>query len=83
MSPRLFGGRTANRQLKANDSGKPGGNGPETGLHDVRTVARRFDVCDKTVRRLITSGKLKACRVGRQIRVDEAEIVRFLQNNPV
>jgi excisionase family DNA binding protein len=81
MTSRPFADRIARRQPKANDFDEPGRNRPGASLHDVRAVARRFGVCDKTVRRLIVSGKLKAHRVGRQIRVEEAGVVRFLQKN--
>jgi excisionase family DNA binding protein len=49
-----------------------------TRLHDVRTVARRLNVSEKTVRRLITRNDLWAYRVGRQLRVSEEELIRYL-----
>jgi excisionase family DNA binding protein len=49
-------------------------------LHDVRAVARRLNVSDKTVRRLITSNELWAYRIGRQLRISEEELIRFLDS---
>ncbi len=47
-------------------------------LIDICAVARRLDVCAKTVRRLIARGELRAYRVGRQLRIGEDELIRFL-----
>jgi excisionase family DNA binding protein len=44
----------------------------------VPAVARRLAVCDKTVRRLIACGDLSAHRIGRQLRISEKELKRFL-----
>jgi excisionase family DNA binding protein len=49
-------------------------------MHDVRGIARRLDVCDKTVRRLIARGELHAYRIGRQLRVSELEFQKYLAN---
>jgi putative molybdopterin biosynthesis protein len=47
-------------------------------LHDVGEIADRLGVSDKTVRRLIKSGKLKFYRVGRQIRISEEQLKNYL-----
>ena len=47
-------------------------------LLDVPAVAHRLDVSEKTVRRLIARGELRAYRVGRLLRVSEEELGRFL-----
>jgi excisionase family DNA binding protein len=47
-------------------------------LLDIPAVARRLDVCEKTVRRFIARGELRAHRIGRQIRVSEEDFLRFL-----
>jgi excisionase family DNA binding protein len=47
-------------------------------LLDIPAVARRLDVCEKTVRRFIARGELRAYRIGRQLRVSEEEYLRFL-----
>jgi excisionase family DNA binding protein len=47
-------------------------------LLDIPAVARRLDVCDKTVRRLIGRGELRAHRIGRLLRISEEELDRFL-----
>ena len=44
-------------------------------LLSVRAAANYYDVSQQTVRRLIKSGKLKTYRVGRQIRLDEADLI--------
>ncbi len=55
---------------KLNASGAP--------LLDVPAIARRLDVCEKTVRRFIARGDLHAYRIGRQLRVSEEEYLRFI-----
>jgi len=55
---------------KLNASGAP--------LLDVPAVARRLDVCEKTVRRFIARGDLHAYRIGRQLRISEEEYLRFI-----
>jgi len=41
-------------------------------------VARRLAVSLKSARRLADSGKLRIVRVGRLVRVEEREVLRFL-----
>jgi excisionase family DNA binding protein len=48
-------------------------------LRDIRTIARRLGVCDKTVRRLIARGELHAYRVGRQIRISDQDYDSYLE----
>ncbi len=48
-------------------------------LLDIPAVARRLDVCEKTVRRFIARGELNAYRIGRQHRVSEEGLLRFLE----
>lgn len=47
-------------------------------LHDVPEVARRLNVSEKTVRRLIVRHELRAYRIGRQLRISEGELMRYL-----
>ena len=47
-------------------------------MHDIRWIARRLDVSEKTVRRLIARGELQAYRIGRQIRVSERAFLKYL-----
>jgi excisionase family DNA binding protein len=47
-------------------------------LHDVRVAAQRFAVSPWTVRSYIRSGKLRAIRIGRLVRIEEQEIQRFI-----
>lgn len=44
----------------------------------VADFADRLEVCKKTIRRLIDKGELPAHRVGRLIRISEADAVAFL-----
>lgn len=52
---------------------------PGAPLLDIPEIGRRLDVCDKTVRRFIARGDLHAYRVGRQLRVSEEDLFRFLE----
>ena len=47
-------------------------------LFTVREIARRGKVSEKTVRRLITRGELKAHRIGTSIRVSQADWQTYL-----
>ena len=48
-------------------------------LLNIQATARRLGVCEKTVRRLIERGELCAHKVGRQHRISEDDLARFLQ----
>lgn len=45
----------------------------------VREVARRWQVSEKKVRRLIANGRLPAYRIGGQVRIGEVDLVAFEQ----
>jgi excisionase family DNA binding protein len=47
-------------------------------LMSVATVAVALGVSSKTVRRLIQDGRLPSHRVGRQIRISEADFAAFV-----
>lgn len=47
-------------------------------LLTVDAVAARLDLSTKTVRRLIASGDLVACRIRRAVRVSEDDLKSFL-----
>jgi excisionase family DNA binding protein len=47
-------------------------------LHDVRGVARILGISPWTVRAAIREGKLRPVRIGRLVRVEESEILRFI-----
>jgi excisionase family DNA binding protein len=47
-------------------------------LLDIPAVARRLGISVKTVRRFIARGELRAHRIGRQLRISEEELLRFL-----
>lgn len=49
------------------------------GLHDVKTAAKVLLVSPWTIRAWIRDGKLRAVRLGRLVRLDEAELQRFLE----
>ena len=44
----------------------------------VSQIAERLDVCDRTARRIIESGALRAHRIGRQWRVFESDLQTYL-----
>lgn len=49
-------------------------------LLSVRDAAAYAKVSTQTVRRLIKAGKLKTYRMGRQIRIDESDLVHYLSS---
>lgn len=50
-------------------------------VYTVEQVAEILQVSVHTVRRLIKEGKIKAVRVGIQLRVTKEELDRFLQQS--
>ena len=52
-------------------------------FHSISAFAVRWGVCERSIRRLIESGKLTAYRIGGQIRVSEDDARSFLQSNVV
>jgi excisionase family DNA binding protein len=52
-------------------------------FYSIASLAARWGVCERTVRRLIGSGKLKAHGIGGQIRIAEEDAEAFLQFNIV
>jgi len=50
-------------------------------LHRLQDVADVLGVHIATVRRLVKSGDLVAVRVGRSLRVTDAELARFVEAN--
>ena len=48
-------------------------------LLTVRDVARLLRVSDKTVRRLVTAGRLHCVRVGRVLRFLPADLFRYVE----
>jgi excisionase family DNA binding protein len=44
----------------------------------VDTIARELDVSTKTVRRWISTERLSTHRLGRQIRISEADLLAFI-----
>ena len=49
----------------------------------MRQVAERLQVSAKTVRRLVTSGRLPGLRIGGQYRVDSAELEAWIRQQAV
>jgi excisionase family DNA binding protein len=47
-------------------------------LHDVAEVAFRLNLSEKTVRRAIGRGEMRAHRVGRLLRVSEDDLMDYL-----
>ena len=62
-------------------SNSPGPERDHSQLLDVPAVARRLNVSEKTVRRLIARGELRAHRIGRLLRISEEELRRFLDSS--
>ena len=52
--------------------------GPIVAMYNVRGAAMALGVSERTVRRLIDRGELRARRVGAQLRVTRAEVERYL-----
>ena len=52
-------------------------------LLSVREVADALGVHPETIRRLIHDGRLDAIRVGRVLRIDRAELDRFIASQRV
>lgn len=50
----------------------------ETPLRDVAAVARRLGVSVKTVRRMVARGDLAAVRVGRSLRIMDADLESYI-----
>ncbi len=50
-------------------------------IYTLEQVAEKLQVSVQTVRRLIKEGKLKAIRVGIQMRVTQEELDRFLSQS--
>jgi len=48
------------------------------GLLTARQVATFMGVSEKTVRRLMASGRLRCIRIGRLARIDPGDVSRFL-----
>lgn len=46
----------------------------------VKEVAETLKVHHMTVRRLIEKGELKAIRIGKAIRIDEADLKKFIKS---
>jgi excisionase family DNA binding protein len=51
---------------------------PVTRLHTTDETAELFNTSTRTVRRLITSGALPVHRLGRSVRISDADIATFL-----
>lgn len=44
---------------------------------NIKQAAKELNVCEKTIRNHIKSGKIKAVRIGKLIRINEEEIKRL------
>jgi excisionase family DNA binding protein len=62
---------------KTGTPAQPGASSPRS-LLSVKGAANYYQVSPQTVRRLIKSGKLKSYRVGRQIRIDERDLIAHM-----
>jgi excisionase family DNA binding protein len=52
-------------------------------LLSVATVAIGLGVSEKTIRRLVHDGRLPSHRIGRQIRISEADLASFLMRSRI
>jgi excisionase family DNA binding protein len=55
----------------------------EEQLHTIPEVARRYRVNEATVRSMIRDGRLEAIRFGKQLRISEGALQRFIAESPV
>lgn len=46
-------------------------------------VASRLSICNRTVRTMIKARQLPAIRVGAEYRIDETDLIRFIDNNRI
>ena len=53
---------------------------PPPPLVSIRDAADYYQVSQQTVRRMIKAGKLKVYRVGRQIRIDQDDLVNSMSS---
>jgi excisionase family DNA binding protein len=53
----------------------------KTILYDVEQLAERLSASTKTVRRLIASGALPTVRIGRLVRIAEADLAIFVERH--
>lgn len=49
----------------------------------VKDVAKRLTVSDKTVKNWIKNGSLKAYKFGRSYKVDEIDLLEFINKNKI
>lgn len=56
-------------------------NRPPSNLHSIDELAERWGVSTRTVQRLIKSGVLRAHRIGRLLRISDADAEEFLKEN--
>jgi excisionase family DNA binding protein len=49
------------------------------GMHDVNSAAKLLLVSPWTIRAWIRDGKLRPVRLGRLVRIEEAELTRFIR----
>jgi excisionase family DNA binding protein len=54
---------------------------PGRRYHTIAELAERWRTSERTVRRLISSGKLRAVRIGNQLRVADDVVLRFEARN--
>ena len=58
-------------------------NSPLPRLHKLESVAERVGLSRSAIYREISAGRLKIVKIGRAVRVTEAEIVRYINSLPV
>ena len=53
---------------------------PASQFLDIPAVAARLDISSKTVRRMIERGDLPVYRIGKLLRISEADLANYLAN---
>lgn len=52
-------------------------------LLDIKSVARQLNISETTVHRLIDRGELDAHRIGRQLRVDAIDLIKYVNRSKI
>ena len=66
------------KELKPESNMKVTADQQRTLATTYRGAARELEVCERVVWQLVKTGKLKAIRIGRSVRIPRAELERFI-----
>jgi excisionase family DNA binding protein len=77
--------RSSNRRQRSSSASRTTGAGtqirPIGKLHTIDELAELWDVSRRTLQRAIKSGALRVHRIGRLVRIAEADAAAFLDEN--